>query len=66
MADLTKLHQWFTPTEARRYFGARTQAEIDYAARFIGNMPPYHREAFKRTLFGLSIQRASEKRYANR
>lgn len=66
MADLTPLHRWFTPTEAHRYFGARTQAEVDEAVQFIGGLKPDHRERFKVTLRNLAIERATEKTYGTR
>lgn len=64
--DYSALKPYFTDSEIRVYFGARSQAEIDEAAAFVGNMSGGDRERFKDALSTLNTMRLTEKTYGNR
>lgn len=61
--DYTSLKPHFTAEEIRIYFGARTQAEIDEAARFMESMTSGDRVKFKQALRDMNIMRLTEKSY---
>lgn len=66
MVNFSSLKPYFTETEIRMFFGARSQSEIDEAADFIGRMSEPHRNEFKKALRNLNIQRLSEKTYGRK
>lgn len=64
--DYTALKPYFTESEIRIYFGARTQNEINEAAAFMATMTREERARFKLALATLNTMRLTEKTYGTR
>ena len=56
----TGLRQWFTPKDIQIFFGSRTQAEINEAVIFFGEMPTSDVQKMRRYMAQLAGQRHPE------